>query len=87
MIGVFHLGISVNAYYHQTLQAITLSDLVTGLVKSLVFGIVIGNVGVFEVSTCEAVPRVGRATTQSVVTAIFLIIVTDAIFTALFYFL
>ena len=49
MIGVFHLGISVNAYYHQTLQAITLSDLVTGLVKSLVFGIVIGNVGVFEV--------------------------------------
>jgi phospholipid/cholesterol/gamma-HCH transport system permease protein len=88
MIGVFHLGISVNAYYNQTLQAITLSDLVTGLVKSLVFGIVIGNVGVFEgLHVRGGSEGVGLATTQSVVTAIFLIIVTDAIFTALFYFL
>ena len=87
MIGVFHLGISASAYYHQTLQAVQLSDLVTGLVKSLVFGIVIGNVGVYEgLHVRGGSEGVGRATTQSVVTSIFLIIITDAIFTALFYF-
>jgi phospholipid/cholesterol/gamma-HCH transport system permease protein len=88
IIGVFHLGISASAYYNQTMQAIQLSDLVTGLVKSLVFGIVIGNVGVFEgLHVRGGAESVGRATTQSVVTSIFLIIITDAIFTALFYFL
>jgi phospholipid/cholesterol/gamma-HCH transport system permease protein len=88
LIGVFHLGISASAYMNETLEAVELSDLVTGLVKSVIFGAVIGNVGVFEgLHVRGGSEGVGSATTQSVVTSIFLIIVTDAIFTALFYFL
>jgi phospholipid/cholesterol/gamma-HCH transport system permease protein len=88
LIGVFHLGISASAYINQTLEAVELSDLVTGLIKSVIFGTVIGNVGVFEgLHVRGGSEGVGQATTQAVVSSIFLIIVTDAIFTALFYFL
>jgi phospholipid/cholesterol/gamma-HCH transport system permease protein len=87
LIGVFHLGISASAYMNQTLDAVSFSDLVTGLVKSVIFGTVIGNVAVFEgLQVRGGSEGVGQATTQTVVTSIFLIIVTDAIFTALFYF-
>jgi phospholipid/cholesterol/gamma-HCH transport system permease protein len=87
LIGLFNLGISPSAYMNETLEAIQMSDLVTGLVKSLIFGAVIGNVGVFEgLHVRGGSEGVGQATTQAVVTSIFMIIVTDAIFTALFYF-
>src|SRR4030095_5214757 len=88
LIGIFHLGISPSAYMHETIDAVTMSDLGTGLIKALIFGAVIGNAGVFEgLHVRGGSEGVGTATTQAVVSAIFLIIVTDAIFTALFYFL
>ncbi|HWN81138.1 MAG TPA: MlaE family lipid ABC transporter permease subunit [Candidatus Udaeobacter sp.] len=88
LIGIFHLGISASAYMNETIQAVSMSDLASGLVKSVIFGAVIGNVGVFEgLHVHGGSEGVGTATTQAVVSAIFLIIVTDAIFTALFYFL
>ncbi len=87
IIGVLHLGIGPHAYFDRTIQALVMGDVVTGLVKALVFGLIIGNVGVFEgFHVRGGAEGVGRATTQSVVAAIFLIIVADAVFTAIFYF-
>jgi phospholipid/cholesterol/gamma-HCH transport system permease protein len=87
LIGVFNLGLSFNSYFNQTIQAVELIDFMTGIVKALIFGLIIGNVGVFEgLHVRGGAEGVGRATTQAVVTSIFLIIIADAIFTALFFF-
>ena len=87
LVGVFNLGLGFKTYFDQTIQAIILSDFLTGLVKAVVFGVIIGNVGVFEgLHVQGGAEGVGRATTRSVVVSILLIIVADAIFTALFYF-
>ena len=87
LIGVVHLGIGPQTYLDRTVQALVMDDVVTGLVKAMVFGLIIGNVGVFEgYHVRGGAEGVGRATTQSVVSAIFLIIVADAVFTAIFYF-
>jgi phospholipid/cholesterol/gamma-HCH transport system permease protein len=87
LIGVFHLGIGVRTYFDQTIQAIVLSDFVTGLIKAVVFGVIIANVGVFEgLNVRGGAEGVGRATTRAVVSSITLIIIADAIFTAIFHF-
>lgn len=87
LIGVFNLGIGPNTYINQTIQALFLSDLLTGLVKAVVFGAVIANVGVFEGLTVRGGPeQVGQATTRAVVKSIMFVIVADAIFTAIFTF-
>ena len=88
VIGVLNLGLSFHTYFNQTLQAIYVSDFLTGILKAGVFGVVIANVGVFEGFHVQGgAEGVGRATTQAVVASICLIIVADAVFTALFYFL
>jgi phospholipid/cholesterol/gamma-HCH transport system permease protein len=61
-------------------------DIITGLVKSIVFGLVITGVGCQEgFSTGAGSEEVGRSTTTAVVTSIFLVVVVDLVFTAIFY--
>jgi phospholipid/cholesterol/gamma-HCH transport system permease protein len=87
LIGIFNLGLGFRTYFDQTIQAIILSDFLTGLVKAVVFGVIIANVGVFEGMHVQGgAEGVGSATTRSVVVSIMLIIIADAVFTALFYF-
>lgn len=61
------------------------STLLVGLGKSLVFAIVIAVVGCFQgFRTHGSADSVGRQTTQSVVQAIFIVIVIDAVFSVVF---
>ena len=61
------------------------SALVLGLGKSLVFALIIVAVGCFQgFRTQGSADSVGRQTTLSVVQAIFLVIVADALFSVLF---
>ncbi len=84
-VGVLRVDSSL--YIDQTLGALQMKDFVTGLVKSVFFGIVICLVGVYRGFQVEGgAEGVGRMTTSSVVTSIFLIIVVDMAFTVLFYF-
>ena len=63
-----------------------MQDLVTGLIKSVVFAIVITAVGCREgFATGAGAEEVGRSTTAAVVTSIFLVVVVDMVFTILFY--
>jgi Zn-dependent protease with chaperone function len=58
----------------------------TRLIKAGVFGLTIGAVGAWCGLSVEGGPEgVGRATTRAVVIGIFLIIVNDLLFTAIFY--
>lgn len=84
---VLIVGVDSGIYIDQTVGAMVEKDLLTGLTKSVFFGIVICWVGVYRGFQVEGgAEGVGRRTTSSVVTSIFLIIVVDLLFTVLFYF-
>jgi phospholipid/cholesterol/gamma-HCH transport system permease protein len=69
-----------------TRDALVVSDILTGLVKSALFAMVITAVGCQEgFSTGAGAEEVGRSTTTAVVRSIFLVIAVDLVFTALFY--
>jgi phospholipid/cholesterol/gamma-HCH transport system permease protein len=88
IVGVFKLHIGSNMYINMTTSPLGLKDLYTGLLKSVVFAIIIAIVSCYEgFRTSGGAEGVGRSTTLSVVTSFILIIAADCLFTALFYFI
>ena len=74
-------------YFRYVLTSIELRDVVAGMIKSLAFATIIAHVGCLEGLRVRGGPdAVGRSTTSAVVRSTFLVIVADAIFTAIFYF-
>lgn len=76
------LHIALGAWIDESLRALVVDDVRQGLVKSVVFALVIALVGVgngFQVS--GGAEGVGRATTRSVVISISLIVLADMAFT------
>ncbi|MBF0337555.1 MAG: ABC transporter permease [Nitrospirae bacterium] len=92
MIGGFLLAITIleiypYSYYVETINALSIKDLLTGLVKAWAFGVVITLVGAYHGFKVKAgAEEVGMRTTASVVSAIFLVIFFDFFFTTLFYY-
>ena len=87
LFGVTNAGFTFASYLRASLDALYMRDIVTGLIKSVMFGMVITAVGCHEgFSTGAGAEEVGRSTTAAVVMSIFLVIVVDLVFTALFYF-
>ncbi|MBI4575914.1 MAG: MlaE family lipid ABC transporter permease subunit [Planctomycetes bacterium] len=87
-IGVGVLGLGPGLYLEQTARAVLPLDVLTGLVKACVFGLIVAMVGCRQGLAVEGgAEGVGRATTSSVVQAIVWIIVADGLFTALFFYL
>ena len=79
------LDIPPAAYWIETQSIVDLSDVNSGLVKSVAFGILIGLAGCLRGLQAErSAAGVGRAATSAVVTSILLIIVSDAIFAVVF---
>jgi phospholipid/cholesterol/gamma-HCH transport system permease protein len=88
IFGVAGANFTFSSYFHATRDAIVSRDIYTGLIKSVLFGLVITAVGCKEgFSTGAGAEEVGRSTTAAVVTSIALVILVDLVFTALFYFL
>jgi phospholipid/cholesterol/gamma-HCH transport system permease protein len=86
LFGVAGGGFTFGGYLIATSDALAMPDLTTGVIKSLVFGIVITAVGCHEgFSTGSGAEEVGRTTTSAVVISILFVIVIDLIFTTLFY--
>jgi phospholipid/cholesterol/gamma-HCH transport system permease protein len=74
-------------YYQQTVNALLVKDIFTGLIKAWAFGIIITLVGAYQgFKVTGGAEEVGRRTTASVVASIFLVIVFDLFFTTLFYY-
>jgi phospholipid/cholesterol/gamma-HCH transport system permease protein len=88
VVGAGVLEIPPTAYWIETQSIIDLSDVNTGLIKSLAFGVLIGLAGCLRGLQAErSAAGVGRAATSAVVTSILLIIVADAVFAVVFNFL
>lgn len=87
-IGVVILGLGSRNYLQQTAQALLINDLVTGMVKSVVFALLIGLVSCYRGFYVHGgAEGVGVNTTASVVTSIVLCILADAVFTTIFFYL
>ncbi len=87
LVGVFKLGLSSFMYFHRTVTVLVLKDVYTGLIKSFFFGIIVCIVSCYYgFRTTGGAEGVGLSTTMAVVVSFILIIVFDAFFTALFYF-
>jgi phospholipid/cholesterol/gamma-HCH transport system permease protein len=84
--GITAGGFTTLGYFTSTRNALTPSDVVTGIVKSFVFGLIITAVGCQEgFSTGAGAQEVGRSTTAAVVRSILMVILVDVVFTIFFY--
>ena len=86
-IGTLSLDLRPGLYMDTTVDFLEMKDVLTGLVKSMVFSMIITMIACERgLSTYGGAEGVGRSTTASVVLAFIFIIVADAILTAIFYF-
>jgi phospholipid/cholesterol/gamma-HCH transport system permease protein len=87
VIGYTYLDIGANAFYQEVMTVLLLRDILTGLVKSIVFAWIIVIIGAFYgLRVRGGAEGVGKATTASVVASIFLVILADSILGLIFYF-
>jgi phospholipid/cholesterol/gamma-HCH transport system permease protein len=79
------LGISFGEFVDRIDEAVSLSSYLVGIGKALMFATIVGLVGCFQgFQVSGSADSVGQQTTVSVVQAIFLVIVVDAVFSVLF---
>lgn len=87
VIGVSSLNINGPLYIQTAMKYLTLKDIFTGLSKPFVFAVIIAIVGAYQgLKTRGGAVGVGRATTISVVTSFIMIIIADALITAVYFF-
>lgn len=85
LIGVQQMGVDSGAYWSQTQNAVHLRDVWEGVVKSLVFGVAVSLVAVYEGYHAEPTPEgVGLATTRTVVISSVLVLLLNYLLTAAF---
>jgi len=85
IVGVLGLDLTAYTYVRGTMSVISMASIFKGLLKSVVFAVLIAGIGCqrgFRVR--GGAEAVGSATTSAVVAAIFLIIVADSAFAILF---
>lgn len=88
IVGVLGLDLTIYTYIQQTMKAIEIFDITSGLIKSFVFAMAISAIGCqrgFKVR--GGADAVGNATTSAVVASIFLIIVIDSTFAIILHYI
>lgn len=90
IIGGFFVMISMGfpfaALYHQMISAVEIKDLASGLVKAVLFGILVAGIGCLRgLQTKSGATAVGDSTTRAVVSSIILVVLCDCIFAMVFY--
>jgi phospholipid/cholesterol/gamma-HCH transport system permease protein len=87
-IVLLSMGYSIDTYLRQIFSMVTYVDLLGGLFKSIVFGVLVANIGCLRgLQTEMGASAVGDSTTRAVVGGIVLIVVTDGIFSVIYYYL
>jgi phospholipid/cholesterol/gamma-HCH transport system permease protein len=85
LIGIVSLDLTPYSFLNEIYTALTLRDIVSGLIKGEVFAVLVALTGCFRgFQTGKDADSVGRQTTAAVVMGIFLVILADAILTVLF---
>jgi phospholipid/cholesterol/gamma-HCH transport system permease protein len=85
-ISYFELNLHYDFYYHEAIVVLGTSDFTLGIIKSIVFGLIIGVTGCYYgLQTEGGTQGVGNATRRSVVTCSILIAISDFVLTKLFW--
>lgn len=86
LISILLLKIPGGLYFSTSMDALAVSDIISGLIKPVVFGFIIAMVGCYMgLTTTGGTQGVGRATTQSVVVCSVMVLASDFLLTRLFY--
>jgi phospholipid/cholesterol/gamma-HCH transport system permease protein len=86
VVGVLSLDLTVVGYFLETRRALSLWDVYSGVIKSVVFGLAIALISCQQgLATSGGAEGVGRRTTSSVVTTFFVLVLLDAAFTLFFH--
>ncbi|MDO9531225.1 MAG: ABC transporter permease [Deltaproteobacteria bacterium] len=84
VIGVTQVGMSPGYYYVLTIKYLTLKDILPGIGKTAIFGLIVGTVSCYHgYNTEHGTFGVGQATKISVVRSILLILIADVFLTKL----
>jgi phospholipid/cholesterol/gamma-HCH transport system permease protein len=84
-VGTTDLDLTVQGYMIETLKALSTWDVATGLVKSMVFALAIGLIACQQgFAAGGGAEGVGKRTTSTVVTSLFMLVIVDAAFTVVF---
>ncbi|MGZ8483468.1 MAG: MlaE family lipid ABC transporter permease subunit [Candidatus Binatia bacterium] len=82
------LGFPLITFFNQLQSAVSYGSLVGGLVKAFAFGILIAAIGCLRgLQTETGASAVGLSTTHAVVSGIILIVITDGIFSVIYFYL
>jgi len=82
------LGFPLITFFHQVQTAVTYGSPVGGLVKAFFFGILVAAIGCLRgLQTKTGASAVGVSTTSAVVSGIILIVITDGVFSVIYYYL
>jgi len=86
IVGTGMLGISALTYARETIDAISLGDIVGGVFKASVYGALVAFSGCLRgMESGDSSSAVGEATTSAVVTGIVFIIAASGLFSVIFY--
>lgn len=87
IVGVFLVRIPSGQFFYQSFRFVSYKDFIVGLIKVIVFAIVVINASCLEgLKATGGAEGVGKVATSAVVNSFFLIILTNLILTGLFYF-
>jgi phospholipid/cholesterol/gamma-HCH transport system permease protein len=85
VISVVKLHLTSRLYWNSAWQALEWNDVAQGLIKPLVFAVVVSLIGCFYgLRTTGGTQGVGRSTTQAMVAATIMIFITDVMITEFF---
>ena len=93
LIGIFSASLTMLAYqvpfvtfYEAVLKTIHINDIMSGLTKSLLFGLIVAGVGCLRgMQTGTGAAAVGLSATRAVVTSLILIVMVDGLFAYISY--
>jgi len=84
-VSAMMLDIPATAYWIETQDRVDLSDVTSGLIKSLFFGLAVGLAGCLRGMKCDrSAAGVGAATSSAAVTGVLLVVLADALFAVVF---
>lgn len=86
LISIYTLGFSKDIYLQNTFQYLERTDVTSGLIKSAVFGFIIAIIGCYSgYNSTKGAQGVGNATTNAVVVASILILLSNYLLTKIFF--
>ena len=86
VIAVTSLDLTLTTYLDQTIKSLELYIIIRGLVNTVCFAILLSAVGCMRGFEAKGGPEsVGECTTSAVVSAIFLIVIANAVMTVIYY--